>query len=303
MAHSQDEVTVAFGVDAGYAPHLAATLASIVANAPGGRFRFMVIHDGIPKDEQRKIEAAAPNQTFDWPEMTDAGMLGFQGYAHISRASYYRLAIPKLAPTDAKRVIYLDADLIVLGDLRELAATDLGDTMIGAVFDPAIDAEAYARRRNLAPRRLGYFNSGVLLIDVEKARQTGAFDAAVDVIKHRFDELEWGDQCALNIVLWNRWTLLDAVWNVQRRMLVDEGRPLFAAPADLPADRRPKIIHFTEEVKPWSRDGHHPFIWTYYRYLRQTPYWKTVNDKAGNSTLRHVRRFARTSLNLARLKA
>jgi lipopolysaccharide biosynthesis glycosyltransferase len=301
MAHSKDEVIVAFGVDVGYAPHLAATLASIVANAPGGKFRFMVIHAGIPKDEQLKIETAAPNQTFEWPQITDVAMLSLKGYAHISSATFYRLAIPSLAPPDATRVVYLDSDLIVLGDLRELAAVDLGDKAIGAVFDPAVDDADFAKRWNLPVRHLGYFNGGMLVIDVAKARKS--FEAAADIVKNRFAELQWGDQDALNAVLWDNWASLDPVWNTQRRMLVKEGRPCYATAEEMQIDRRPRIIHFTEENKPWSRDGYHPFIWTYYRYLRRTPYWMAVNAKAGNSAIRHARRFIKTSLNLARLKA
>ena len=305
MTAEAKEILVAFGIDAGYAPHLAAALASIVANAPGARFRFMVIHDGVPEEEQWRIETAAPTQTFDWREVVDSRLLGLEGNHHISRATFYRFAIPVFAAPEVERAIYLDSDLIVLGDLRELIKVDLGDTMLGAVFDPGADVEAFAQRmRNeVTPKPLAYFNAGVLLLDLAKIRASGAFEAAVRLALERADELVYGDQDVLNYVLWDQWTRLDPMWNAQRRMLLQEGRACYASTEEMQIGRRPKIIHFTEEVKPWSKDGYHPLIWTYYRYLRRTPYWKRVNEKAGNSTIKHVRRLVRTSVNLSRLKA
>jgi len=294
-----DEVVIAFGVDAAYLPHLATAIASVVANAPGARLRFLIIHDGVPVADQRKVESCAPGQVFEWPLMTDARALALDRYSHISRAGYYRLAIPYFAPASAERVVYLDSDLVVLADIRELAAVDLGDSMIGAVFDPAVDGDAFASRMNLPPERLTYFNSGVLVLDVAKLRQTGAFDDALEFSTK--NKLDFGDQCALNYVLWNRWKRLDPVWNVQRRMVAKEGRHNFSTAADAQSHRRPKIIHFTEEIKPWSEGGYHPYIWTYYKYLRRTPYWHEVNARAKNTLMVSARRWLRTTLALARL--
>jgi len=294
------EVVIAFGVDGAYVPHLATTIASIVANAPGARLRFMVIHDGVPLSDQRKVESCAPGQAFEWPLMTDSRALNFDQQNHISRATYYRFAIPYLAPASADRVIYLDSDLVVLGDIRDLAATDLEGNAIGAVFDPAVDVEAYAQKMELVPARLAYFNAGVLLLDVAQLRRSGIFEAAMAFAAEQKNKLDFGDQCALNYVLWGKWKRLDPVWNVQRRMVANDGRPNFATPLDSQVHRRPKIVHFTEEIKPWSVGGYHPYIWAYYKYLRKTPYWREVNSRAKNSLVVSARRWLRTTLALSR---
>jgi lipopolysaccharide biosynthesis glycosyltransferase len=296
-----DEIVIAFGVDAAYVPHLATTIASVADNAPGAKLRFMIIHDGVPLAEQRKVESCAPGQAFEWPLINDSRALGFDQQNHISRATYYRFAIPELAPKSADRVIYLDSDLVVLSDIRELAATDLQGNTIGAVFDPAVDAEAFARKMDLTPGRLAYFNAGVLVLDLAKLRQSGTFEVAMDFATREANKLAYGDQCALNYVLWDKWKRLDPVWNVQRRMIAHDGRPNFATAADAQTHRRPKIVHFTEEIKPWSEGGYHPYIWTYYKHLRKTPYWRQVNSQAKNSLMVMARRWLRTSWALSRL--
>jgi lipopolysaccharide biosynthesis glycosyltransferase len=295
-------IDIAFGIDTAYAPHLAAAIASIVANASGGQFRFMVIHDGVPESDQKKIESCAPGHFFIWPQITDTTVTSLAKRNHISRASYYRFSIPDFAPADATRVIYLDSDLIVLGDLRQLFEAELANTLLGAVFDPAVEAEGFAKRWDLNPVHLAYFNAGVLLLDVAKIRASGAFDKAFDLITGYWDDLEFGDQDVLNLLFWDKWTRLEPVWNVQRRMVMREGTPCYATRKEMQTDRRPKIIHFTETNKPWAVDAFHPFVWTYYRYLRRTPYWKSVNGNARSSPLKHLRRYLKTTFNLALLK-
>lgn len=302
MARDPNEIVVAFGVDINYAPHLAVTIASIVANAPGARFRFMIIHDGVPPSHQSQVETAAPGQIFEWHEIADTRLLEIEGHNHITRASYFRFAIPAFAPSDAKRVIYLDCDLVVLGDLREMVRIDLKGNMVGAVRDPAIDSEDFARRWGKTPKRGAYFNAGVLLLDIEMIRSTGTFESAIKILRENREKCTFADQCALNFLMWDHWTPIDPTWNVQRRTVIQEGTPCYLTAEEMKTGYRPKIIHFTETNKPWSPDAYHPYVWTYYKYLRQTPYWRTVNDKARTTPVRHLRRYLKTTFNLARLK-
>ncbi len=303
MTMTDEEILVAFGVDLAYAPHLATVIASVVANAPGARFRFMVIHDGLPDEEQAKIAAAAPGQAFQWCRIGDSRVLGFVTRDYISRATYYRFAIPGFAPAGARRAIYLDSDLVVLGDLRELWQADLGGAPVGAVHDGGISAADFAAKWDLEPADLGYLNAGVLVLDLEEIRARGLFDTALGLLGERWDDFPWGDQDALNLLLWGQWARLDARWNVQRRMLVHLGSaPSFTTPERLRARGTPKIVHYTEAFKPWLPDAWHPLAGLYFRYLKHTPYWPSVNAAAGTTRGKRLRHALRTSLTLAQLK-
>lgn len=303
MTTDLEETIVAFGIDAGYTPHLAVAIASVVANAPGARFRFVVMNDGVSDSDKRKVEASAPGQTFNWFEIDDTRLLEMPQYHHITRAGFFRFGMPTFAPAAAKRVIYLDSDIVVLGDIRELAKVDLDGMTVGAVFDVGMDSEAFARLWSLPPARLNYFNSGVMVIDMEKLREGGGFEPALKAAMGRWDDCRFGDQCALNVMFWNRWKRLDPTWNVQRRMVVNEGNPCYATAAEMRTNTRPNIIHYTETNKPWSRDAFHPYVWAYYRYLRRTRFWKSVNKSAQTTPLKHLRRYLKTQFALQRLQA
>lgn len=298
-----EEILVAFGVDANYAPHLAVTITSIVLNAPGAKFRFLVINDGFPIEARACVESCAPGQTFQWEEVSDTDILSQPGYIHISRATMFRFTIPQFAPQRARRAIYLDVDLVVLGDIRELANADMGGRAIGAVFDPDMDADLFADENGLPRIRLGYFNAGVLLLDLKKIREEHAFRDALDVILERRDSLRYLDQCALNLVFWGRWARLDPVWNVQRRMAMrKDWEPADATAEEMQRHRRPRLIHYTTAEKPWRRGTYHPYTWPYYKYLRKTPYWSAVSREAGRSFIQHLRDFVRANLLLTTLR-
>ncbi|NJM33708.1 MAG: glycosyltransferase family 8 protein [Rhodomicrobium sp.] len=274
-----DRLPIAFGVDAPYLPHLAATIASLAATAPRANFEFIVLHGGLPEGPKAMVEAAAPRARFRWVEIRDDMLHGLDGHWHISRATFYRLMLPEILEPEMKRLIYLDADLIVARDIRQLWATDMENRAIAAVYDAGIDAVPFARRWGLEPIPGSYFNAGVLLIDMERVRGEGVFRRAFEFLLANRPELGFMDQDALNHTLWRQWRLLDPVWNVQRNMILG-GMPNYV-PDEMRLRGRPAIVHYTTEHKPWLPEVYHPYAWLYWRALARTPFWADLAKAGG----------------------
>jgi lipopolysaccharide biosynthesis glycosyltransferase len=282
-----DIVHIAFGVDAPYLPHLAATIASIAATAPDRALHFIVMHDGIAETDKSRVEYGAPDADFDWLLIEDAALLALEGQDHISRATYYRLGLPELLPADIGRVLYLDCDLIVKRDIGELWDIDLDGHAIAAVYDAGADPAAFAARWGLAPAPGAYLNAGVLLIDLGAVRREGIFAAALDFLKANRAELKFMDQDALNYVLWRKWLVLDPEWNVQRAMLFEGWSR--QVPASMLPQGQPAIVHYTGDQKPWIRGAYHPYAWLYWQALARTPYRRQVSEATGLSMGRRIR--------------
>jgi lipopolysaccharide biosynthesis glycosyltransferase len=265
------EVDIALGVDRAYAPHAAAVIASVARHALGARFRFIILHAGVEPSLRARVEQAAPGARFNWSEVGDDDVPAMADREHFSRAILFRLGIEKHAPADCRRLIYLDADVIVAADVRDLWSVDLGDAPIGAVADCFVDAEAFAERWNLPAGAPSYFNSGVLLIDLQRVRAERLFSKAIDFSAAHIDEIYLADQDALNHVCWGRWARLEPKWNVQRHMAIP------SLIAQTPVDRQlgrgaPAIIHYTGPEKPWLAEGYHPWSWLYWESLARTPF-------------------------------
>ncbi len=272
-----EKVDVALGFDGNYAPHAAAVVASASRYADHAPFRFIILYESVSAQQKSEIEALAPNSHFLWVAIGEEDVPAFEARGHFARSSLYRLGLEKLAPADCERLIYLDSDVTILGDIRELWREDLGDYAIGAVVDPygacAYPDMPFAERWNLPPGE--YFNAGILLIDLRRVRAERAFGRAMEFVAAHDLDLPFNGQDALNWVYWNKWRRLNVIWNAQRLHAADGGG------ASLPASmmlngQAPKIVHYTGGEKPWLRIGYHPWSWIYWESLSHTPYLDTV---------------------------
>jgi len=275
------EIDVAFGIDERFAAHTAAVIASVVHYGKGGKFRFIIMHTGVTRVVQERIESVAQGQRFVWIEVTDDDLPPFADRGHFTRATLFRMGLEKLAPADANRIVYLDADITVLADVRKMAAIDLEGAPVGAVHDPNVDAPAFGAKWKLDGQG-GYFNAGILLVNLAKVRAEGLFSKAIAFFAEHHANLPWNDQDALNWALWGRWKKIDTAWNVQRSMAIVD------AAAKLPPEKRidgkkPAIIHFTGGDKPWIAGAYHPWSHVYWLSLKRTPFFGEVAGKQGVS--------------------
>jgi lipopolysaccharide biosynthesis glycosyltransferase len=89
--------------------------------------------------------------------------------SHISPATYYRLLISEILPIEVHKAIYLDCDIIVKESMFELWDIDISNFAVGAVhqlYNEIVDAERLGY-----PINYGYFNAGVLLINIDYWRE------------------------------------------------------------------------------------------------------------------------------------
>ncbi|SFT61245.1 Lipopolysaccharide biosynthesis protein, LPS:glycosyltransferase [Selenomonas sp. GACV-9] len=116
----------------------------------------------------------------------------------VSQAIWYRLVMGEaLAKVD--RVIYLDADTIVNLDIAELWTEETGKNGLAAVPDKVIQEGHYSCmvKKGLYPEER-YFNSGVLLIDMEKFRQEEQLLERGAAFLRKHELVDYPDQDILN---------------------------------------------------------------------------------------------------------
>lgn len=151
-------------------------------------------------------------------------------------SSYYRIFLADILP-DVDRIIYLDADTLLTGDLTELWRTDLEGNFLVA----CLDERAYMKKvfSVLNPRRREYFNSGVLVFDLYLFRKYKIINNLLGFLIDTADLYELGDQDALNLYFLDAVKLLDSSWNY--------GVPSYkkyTGVVDV------KLLHFYERTKP-----------------------------------------------------
>jgi len=270
------QIDIAFGLDGRYAPHAAQVIASIARNAPGASIRFIMLHVGVDAALQRRVEQCAPHATFLWIEVGERDLPAYEDRGHLNRTVLFRLGLERLAPGDCTRIIYLDADIVVLGDVRELWASDLQGAPIGAVRDAYVDSDAFAQKWGRPPGNSLYFNAGMLVIDLAQVRSDKSFSAALEFVVEHNSELLLGDQDALNYTFWGAWRSVDPAWNVQRYLSPKERAEEQLEPLRKWRRSAPAMVHFIGVEKPWMPNIWHPWAWMYWMALERTPFRREV---------------------------
>ena len=214
---------VSCAADARYLRHSAAMLHSVLARSGGEPVHVHYLHGpGLSRHDaallRQMVEAGGGGISF--LEIADERVRGLPALdpatgpvrQRVSATMWYRIFLPELLP-DVDRVLYLDVDTIAAAPLGPLWETELGDSYLAAVSN-VFQLDHLPRLRELGlddPR--DYFNSGVLLFNLERMRRDGSTEALLRYgLEHR-DELWWPDQDALNLVLGARRVALHPRWN------------------------------------------------------------------------------------------
>ncbi|MCK1328785.1 MULTISPECIES: glycosyltransferase family 8 protein [unclassified Bradyrhizobium] len=234
--------------DEAYGMPLATALRSIVdANQRWWPLDIHILAFGVSTSTRSRISRSLPNGAAElhWISIEQNQFDGLWTQDHISRATYARLLIPELFPESAPKVLYLDSDILVLGELAPLWDTDLGDAAVGAVLD-GLDAQIKSGTSavNDIPRVEHYFNAGVLLINLPKWRERRISERALQYLEQN-PKSPFSDQDALNVACNGAWKKLDPRWNFIDHYERTDIQCL--AP-----ERRPGIVHFATWRKPWN---------------------------------------------------
>lgn len=239
---------IVLACDERYAMPLATTLRSLVeANTRHWPLDVTVLTDGLAEETKVRVGDSLPagSVSLSWRLIDVSRFAGFSLMPHVSRMSFARFDIERAFGPDVMRVLYLDTDILVLGDLGPLFEMDLGDHVLAAVADDHIDGTIRAKGgHGLAgvPNVARYFNAGVLLINLDSWRRYGTGRSAMEYMV-KFPNSPYSDQDGMNVACDNEWAMLDRRWNYQQH------RPLRIS--SLAPGERPAVVHFITEKKPW----------------------------------------------------
>ena len=171
------EIPIFFSTDDNYLPYLDVAIASLIENASKDyQYRLIVLNTGLSPDGVAKVKQnERPGFVIDFVDISkDVKKINsrLKNVYHFSIVTYYRLFIASLFPQYDK-IVYIDCDLVVLGDISELYCVDLGENILAAAPEQFVRSTNEFRR--YAEIALGvdpdkYVNAGVLVINLKEFR-------------------------------------------------------------------------------------------------------------------------------------
>ena len=263
-----------------YAPHAAAVMESVIQNTKA-KIDFAVMHfeENLTQPIQDKLKqhfVEKVNSLTFYPVDNQVKNLfsRIQFTEYLSLNTFLRLLSPEILKNDDV-ILYLDSDLIVLGDVTELMQRADLNYAINAVAEHypssrihelevkkiktkrekeslAVEKKQMEKKKTLDMfSESSYFNAGVVILNLKLWREQKLIDQALQYISSH-PVLPCGDQDVLNGIFNGNFGMLPLCWNVHPYIkLLNEYTSKYSQDELHKAKTTPKIIHFAG-VKPWS---------------------------------------------------
>ena len=269
--HIQKEIPIIFSTDDNYIAYLDVALLSLIENASKNhRYRIIVLNTGLKQENMDRIKKNEREDfTIDFVDISkDLEFIKskLKNVYHFSLVTYYRLFIASLFPQYTK-VLYLDCDLVVTGDISALYETELGDNILGAC--PEEFVQNTPEFRTYAEKALGvdpdrYVNAGVLVMNLEAYRENRIEQKFIELIsQYDFDLLD-PDQAYLNYLCFGKIRILPNGWNKE--------------PMPIPCEGKKNIVHYALYKKPWQYDDvmDGEYFW---HYAKRSSFYEEILEK------------------------
>lgn len=256
------EIPVVWGIDRKYLLQAFVVMHSILLHSKEVYHFFILTADNL-EDEVRAYTALLKAKYCNFEVSIRMVNIRFFTNAriyneHLSKAAYFRLFIPELV-LEYDKCIYLDCDILVYGDLKELYAIEMGDDYLAGVKDCHIIAnDSYQiEHQNVLgiPSRDKYINSGVLVMNLKKIRE----DNLVQKFRIQMEKENWyEDQDVLNVCCYPYIKILPLQYNLFHFYLGNDMEILY----DLPYEKEEfafdhnvsYILHMGGKYKPWLNE-------------------------------------------------
>ena len=270
---------IVFNVDNGYVRHMCVTILSILDKNPNEEIVFHIITCNLSKNNREYIcslligwHASVTFYDVDINILKKFSVGKLTGNPNISYAAYLRLFIPDLLQKDIDKVLYLDCDIVVINCLN-----DLWNQYCLAALEDYGNAQECGVKRMGIEKGFKYFNSGVMLLNLQKLREINFMEMVQDFLVTDGYRILMHDQDILNGLLYKQRLPLEERWN----MMCNTDNTIDYS-----------IIHFAG-LKPWYIECSHPLKHIYYHYLTTT---KWANEKPVHfySKLHRIKNFIKS---------
>lgn len=184
---------------------------------------------------------------------------------YFSVEMFYRILAQFVLPNNLDRVLWLDADLIVMKDISSFYHQSFAGKDYIVCADANNDAAWLNNHiQNLAlPANHIYFNSGVMLMNLERLRKGQTAEEIIQIAASIKDKLRYPDQDILNYIFAGRVKYCDWKqynYQMQGRTTIPENDLVNVF-----------VIHYTGPQKPWN----------YWQLNGASKYWWRVRAKQG----------------------
>lgn len=247
-------------LNADYLYPLQVMLKSLFENNPSEHFSIYMMHSDMSEDELEALESFIIDEGHVFiPIFVDPSVFkNATVLKHFTTEMYYRLIAYRYLPEEMDRILYLDPDIIVLNPIAEFYYTPFNDAYFVASEHEfsAKMARPFNKLRLKTPKAKGYFNTGVLLMNMDRLRREDAAQDIFDFVEKHKHQLLLPDQDVFNALYWDKIIPAPADFYNYDARYYDLQKFALTKPKSGNLDwikKHTVFIHYCGKQKPWQR--------------------------------------------------
>jgi len=251
-------IDIGFGTDSAYVRPMGVTIVSLAVNNPGMVLRCHVFASSITDADVAFLAALVEEHPHVEVHLYDVDSKVFSGLPTLEKYPlpiYFRLMMP-ITLSQAPRVLYLDSDILCMGDIQPLLDLALDENVAAVVSDVGRTAKKRITALELTGDR--YFNSGVMLINVPKWNELHITERTLEMLSATPERFLLPDQDVLNILLQDKAIFLPQAWNCMS--LAED------------ALKEVTLLHCAAHPKPWRIACHSKAQPLYLKFEGMSPW-------------------------------
>ena len=286
IQQKKDSIPVVLACDDNYAKYAILLIEEILANNKKNKFyEFFIMSNNISEIWCKRIKSIENTNKNILIQITDGNRFiqgkNLKEHFHVNKTTYFRLGILEYLK-NFNKVIYLDCDTLVNDDLYNLFSIDLGEKALGAVIDTVHSSSYWDKKsmqfqncNNIGIKNIWeYFNSGVLLMDIQKMNIISSFNELIKDCEEK--KYYWQDQDALNFTFQGHFKFLDNKWNCfSHDHIYEINAPIDIYQNYLKALENPSIIHYAGRNIPTFSS--HTWLEEYFwKYAKKSKFYEEI---------------------------
>lgn len=258
-----------------YAMPTRVMLKSLIENSQE-KINIYVLYISLAEDSIKELSTLnSERSNLHFIQIDDRKLKNVPITLFYSKEAYVRLFAHLYLPEEIERILWLDSDVIVNGEIGEFYRQSFDGKMYVAYKDP-IQGDSSEKKADLGmPDDAVYINSGVLLMNLGEIRVRILDEDITNYIRDYYDKIKFVDQDVFNGLLYDCIKVIDSedyTYNYFVSRITRRNRHMVYQNA--------RIIHYAMGSKPWKKGfvyyGFH--LWWKYALMADKSYKKMYSS-------------------------